>query len=56
MKVKLIKAAEFGGKKHKSGSEVNVSDIVGQKLIARGYAEIYVEPAKKEPDAPAADE
>ena len=56
MKLTLTKDANFGGQKHKRGSDVNVSDIVAQKLLSRGYAELYVEPAEKEPDAPAADE
>lgn len=55
MKIKMAKSAEWGGKRHKSGSVVDAPDFIASKLIARGYAKIYVPDVEKEADAPAAD-
>lgn len=55
MKIKMTKAAEWGGDRHKSGSVSDAPDLVASKLIARGYAVEYVETVEKEvePDATA---
>ena len=55
MKIKMTKAAQWGGEFHKSGSVADAPNRVAQKLIARGYALEYVETVEKEaePDATA---
>ena len=55
MKIKMTKAAEWGGNRHKSGSIADAPDLVACKLIARGYAVEHVKTVEKEaePDATA---
>ncbi len=55
MMITLIKKASWGGKSHKSGSSHDVDDRVADKLIFRGYAEVYTPPEEVE-DGPASDE
>lgn len=55
MKIKMTKVAEWGGKRHKSGSVSDAPNLIARKLIARGYAVEYAETVEKEaePDATA---
>lgn len=55
MKITLLKNAAWAGKNHKAGSSHDVDRAVADKLISRGYAEIYTE-AKEVEDGSAADE
>ena len=48
MKIKLSKAAESGGKKHKSGEVIEVSIEVGHKLIDRGLGKEDTGKAKED--------
>jgi len=48
VKIKLSKAAETGGKKHKAGDVVEVSIEVGQKLIDRGLGKEDTGKAKED--------
>ena len=55
MKIKMTKAAQWGGDLYKSGSVADAPNRVAHKLIARGFAVEYVQTVEKEvdPDAPA---
>lgn len=55
MKITLLKKAEWAGESHKAGSSHDVARAVADKLISRGYAEVYVEP-KEVDDGSATDE
>lgn len=41
MKIKLTKAASWGGDKHRSGSVHDLDGKIAVKLIARGYAKAH---------------
>lgn len=55
MKITLLKKATWAGKNHKAGSSHDVDRAVADKLISRGYADVYTE-TKEVEDGSAADE
>lgn len=56
MQIKLLAKAQWGGKSHKAGSIHDVDDLIGQKLLDRGLADIYEPEEVEAQDAPAPSE
>ena len=56
MKIKLTRTATWGGNQHKAGSVCNVSELIGKKLIERGYAKLNTAEQKEPKDAPTVSE
>lgn len=46
MKLKVKKACQVEGTRHKAGDTIEPSDRVAAKLIARGFAEEWTAPPK----------
>ena len=53
MKVKLTKALEYGGKRHRAGETIEVGPLLGRRLLSDGGA--VPERAKVEVTRPAAE-
>ena len=56
MQIKLLTKAQWEGKTHKAGSIHDVDDLIGQKLLDRGLADIYEPEEVEAQDAPAPSE
>ena len=51
MRIEFIKKATAAGLAYKKGATADVPDAVAEKLIARGYAELWVEKPAEETEA-----
>jgi hypothetical protein len=52
MKIRLLAKAQWDGKMHKAGSAHDVDDLIGQKLLDRGLADLHEEVEAQDAPAP----
>lgn len=52
MQIKLLAKAQWGGKSHRAGTIHDVDDLIGQKLLDRGLADLHEEVEAQDAPAP----
>lgn len=56
MKIKLLAKAQWGGKAHRAGTIHDVDQMIGQKLLDRGLADLFSAEQVEAENAPATGE
>jgi len=51
MRIEFIKKATAAGVAYKKGADADLPDAIAEKLIARGYAELWTEKPAEETEA-----